>query len=121
LFSFSLASLVSSCFFIFSICLSYSGLFYGFIPAGAVDRKIIQVGMFALASCQLLARSIGCALIAAAVGKLNLGFMLGAELAVYLLYKVIRRDFYYWAPNNGITRVIVSFVIRSVVKIIADL
>jgi hypothetical protein len=103
--------------FLILLCL---GNFYGFIPAGAASRNIIQIAMLALASTQLLARSLGCALMAAAVGKSAVALMLAGEMALFLLYKVATRDFFYWLKMKGFFRFVVSLFVRIFVKVIVD-
>jgi hypothetical protein len=76
--------------------------------------------MLNLASAQLLARSLGCALIAATVGKEYVGFMIVGELALFLLYKAGTKDFLYWINVQGYSRYVLSILIRAGVKIVAD-
>ena len=46
---------------------------------------------------------------------------LGADLCFFLLYKIIRGDFYYWVPDHGcLEEIYVSLFARVVVKVITD-
>jgi hypothetical protein len=76
--------------------------------------------MLMLASTQLLARSLGCALIAAAVGRKYVGYMIVGELALFLLYKAGTKDFLYWMNVQGYARFFLSVIERIGVKILAD-
>ena len=42
------------------------------------------------------------------------------DVGLYLLIKIVRDDFYYWIPADGIIGVIVSLFIRIIIKFIAD-
>ena len=43
-----------------------------------------------------------------------------AELCLYLFYKIIRGDFYYWMPGTGCFEICVSIFGRVVVKVVTD-
>jgi hypothetical protein len=96
------------------------GNFYGFIPSGAIDRIVMRGAMLTLSVSQLLARSLGCALTAEAVGKNYVGMMIVSELSLFILYKIVRNDFLYWINNKGIPRFFTSLLARIAAKIIAD-
>ena len=98
----------------------FTGHFYGFIPDSGKDRLIMRGAMLLLASSQLLSRSMGYALIGASIGKRYVIFEIALEIFVYLLYKVMRRDFYYWMDVHGVTRFLISCIMRALVKITAD-
>ncbi|GMH92018.1 hypothetical protein TrST_g565 [Triparma strigata] len=42
------------------------------------------------------------------------------SMAFYLLYKLARRDFTYWLPVYGVTGVLLSGIIRIIIKLIVD-
>ena len=45
---------------------------------------------------------------------------LGFDLGLYLTVKIVRNDFYYWLPLEGILETVVSLVARIMVKVIVD-
>merc|ERR1711871_1842482 len=51
--------------------------------------------------------------------KLTLAYI-GLDLGLYLAVKMLRGDFWYWVPLGGTTEVVLSIIIRVVVKIITD-
>ena len=76
--------------------------------------------MLFLASSQLLSRAMGYALIGASIGKRYVMFEIALELFIYLLYKIVRSDFYYWLNDQGVTRFLIACSMRVIIKIIAD-
>ena len=42
------------------------------------------------------------------------------DVGLYLLLKILRDDFYYWIPVDGFVGLLVSFLIRIIIKFIAD-
>jgi len=56
-----------------------------------------------------------------AVVDLNLAlrFFVG-EVGAFLLYKLLRRDFYFWVRLEGILSVVLAFFVRTFVKIVTD-
>jgi hypothetical protein len=118
-----ISSYLSLYFSIFLLCthlIYFLGNFFGFVPSDQAGQFLMRIAMMSLASSQLLARSLGCALIAAAVGKSYVGLLIVGELTLFFIYLLARRDFYYWIPVDGFTRIILSLVIRIVVKTVAD-
>ncbi|GMH74612.1 hypothetical protein TrLO_g4240 [Triparma laevis f. longispina] len=45
---------------------------------------------------------------------------LGVEIAVYLGLKVLRKDYTHWLPIKGLFSLVVSGIVRVVVKMIED-
>ena len=66
-----------------------------------------------------LSRSIGCALLAASGGAMLLSFV-GGEMALYLVFKMVRSDFMAWFPVDGPLGVVMSLIYRVIVKVVAD-
>jgi len=92
-------------------------LFYGFIKNEQRGRTFLLMTM--ISTLHSLSRSLGYAILAVVNLNLALKFFVG-EVGVYLLYKIARRDFYYWIRLEGILSVIVSLVERTLVKVITD-
>ena len=66
-----------------------------------------------------LSMSVGCALLAV-TDKSFLIYIVGGNVVFYLVFKVARNDLMYWPRIEGVTGVIISFLQRSVTKVIAD-
>ncbi len=67
-----------------------------------------------------MGRSITIALLVQIGGKGLAIMMLSCEMGVYLLFKVVRRDFRYWMPLPRGTSLLVSLLMRVTVKVLAD-
>jgi len=48
------------------------------------------------------------------------GYTIGGEILMYMLYKIVRRDFYWWPRLDGKVAVFSGIVARVIVKIIVD-
>ena len=48
------------------------------------------------------------------------GLYFCTDLGLYLLIKILRDDFYYWLPLDGLMAVIVSLLCRIVIKVVTD-
>jgi len=66
-----------------------------------------------------LSRSVGYALLAVTDGMLVVKFV-GCEIGVFLVFKVVRKDFWYWLRVEGIAGFITAVCVRVLGKIIAD-
>ena len=42
------------------------------------------------------------------------------DMGLYLLFKIVRGDFFYWLPLNGLLEIVVSAVVRVIAKVIVD-
>ena len=93
--------------------------FYGYIKNGSEQRGRTFLLMTMISTLHSLSRSVGYAILAVVDLNLALRFFVG-EVGAYLLYKIGRRDFYYWARLEGVLSVIISLVERTSVKVIAD-
>ena len=51
--------------------------------------------------------------------RFALYYLLG-EMLIYLVYKIVRGDFQYWAPIGGLAGVVISLLMRVMTKNIAD-
>ena len=94
-------------------------LFYGYIKNGSEQRGRTFLLMTLVSSLHSLSRSLGYAILAVVDLNLALKFFVG-EVGAYLLYKLLRRDFYYWLRLEGVLSVIISLLERTVVKVIVD-
>ena len=66
-----------------------------------------------------LSRCLGYAILAVVDLNLALRFFVG-EVGAFLLYKLLRRDFYFWVRLEGILSVVLAFLVRTFVKIVTD-
>ena len=93
--------------------------FYGYLPDDGTTRTIMYVCLVAKSTFLILLRSFAAALLLLADG--NIFFVLmAAEHALYLASKLLRGDFLYWLPVDGASGLVVSFLLRVVVKALAD-
>jgi hypothetical protein len=67
----------------------------------------------------LIVRGLGAALLML-VNVSYLFGLLGAEMGIYLAYKALLGDFYYWLPVDGVAGFALSLLLRVVVKVLAD-
>ena len=95
--------------------------FYGYMPDDHATRGRCFVLMTIMSALHNLSRSIGCALLAASSsGKMNLFYFVGGEMIIFLVWKIFRRDFFYWVRIEGPLALLLAFFTRIVVKIIVD-
>jgi len=94
-------------------------LFYGYIKDGRHQRGRTFLLMTIISTLHNLSRSVGYAILAVVNLNLALRFFVG-EVGVYLLYKLLKRDFYYWVRLEVESSVIISLVERTLVKVITD-
>jgi len=87
--------------------------FYGYIKDGRHQRGRT---FFLMTN---LSRSLGYAILAVVDLNLALRFFVG-EVGVFLLYKLLRRDFYFWLRLEGILSVVLACFVRKFVKIVTD-
>ena len=45
---------------------------------------------------------------------------LGSDILLYLLHKIVRKDFYYWLPLEGFLEILSSLLFRIMVKVLTD-
>jgi hypothetical protein len=93
--------------------------FYGYIPDESRARTVLLAVLTFNGATVLLARCLGAALLLL-VGNSMLFGILGAEMGIYLTSKVVRDDFYYWLPVDGVSGFLLSLYARFMVKIITD-
>ena len=92
-------------------------LFYGYIKDGRRGRTFLL--MTTISTLHSLSRSLGYAILAVVDLNLALRFFVG-EMGAYILYKLLRRDFYFWPRLEGILSVIISLLQRTLAKVITD-
>ena len=91
--------------------------FYGYMKDGWRGLSFLLMTM--ISTLHNLSRSLGYAILAVVDLNLALRFFVG-EVGANHLYKLLRRDFYYWVRLEGVLSVIISLVERTLVKVITD-
>mmetsp|Transcript_732 Transcript_732/g.1207 ORF Transcript_732/g.1207 Transcript_732/m.1207 type:complete len:961 (-) Transcript_732:44-2926(-) len=94
--------------------------FYGYIPSSLKERIVVFMSLLYLSAFNLFARSLACVLLHIKGGFTCVALMLGLELLLYLIVKLLQRDFVYWMPVYGVWMLISSLTIRSIVKVVTD-
>ena len=96
--------------------------FYGFIPDDHATRGRCFFLMTIMSALHNLSRSVGYALLAASSnsGKTTLVYFVGGEIVVYLAYKIVRKDYFYWVRVEGPLAFLLAFFNRIIIKIIVD-
>ena len=75
--------------------------FYGYIPARAIKRALTFVSMMLFTAAMLLIRCMTIVVLGL-VGKKWVALYMGADMGLFLLVKILRGDFWYWAPIDGL-------------------
>jgi len=92
---------------------------YGYIPEGGKEKIRVFFLLFVMASIQLFTKAFACSLCAMSGTRLLIGFLVGEQL-LYMLYRLLRRDFLYWLPIYGPAGVFFALLVRTVEKMILD-
>jgi len=93
--------------------------FYGYIPDEGIARPLLLVCMTLNSALLLLARAFSAAMLML-VSKRYLAIYLAGDMALYLLQKVVRGDFHYWTPVDGVFGLFLSLTLRVAVKTVTD-
>ena len=94
--------------------------FYGYVKDTNLERSSTFLVMMLLAAFHNLSRTIGTALLLAVSGSTTFVIM-GAEMAVYIGFKVLRNDFVLWIPGlEGALKYIFALLVHVVVKVLVD-
>ena len=115
-----LVFVVSSCFYDNNILLKLLLNNAGFIPDDHALRGRCFKLMTLISALHNFSRSVGCALLVASSGKSMLVYFVGGEILLFLAWKFLRGDILYWVRVEGVFGVVVSFVVRVIVKVVAD-
>jgi hypothetical protein len=97
----------------------YAPGFYGYIPAKASKRTVVFVSLMLLTAGMLLIRCTTIVLLGLMGGGWAFIYI-GADLGLYFLAKILRRDFWYGMPVGGKIEILNSIIFRMMVKIIVD-
>ena len=89
--------------------------FYGYIPA--TGRGLIFFLMTVNSTAQFLAKILSMALLGAVSKTWAFGYIVG-DIVLFLLYTLVRNDFFYFPPiQSYIGSVGLSFIIRIAMKV----
>ena len=93
--------------------------FYGYLPDEGTRRLLVFMCMTVNSATLLISKSISLALLA--LIKISYLYMfLGTEMALYLAYTIVRRDFIYWAPVGPVISFPLSLLMRLFCKVVTD-
>jgi len=95
-------------------------LFYGFMPLSGIMLLLVKGSMYVMNFCQLMGKSIAVALLVQIGGKTLAIIVLICEMGVFLLLKVVRRDFRYWMSLPRGTSLFISVPMRVIMKVVTD-
>jgi hypothetical protein len=93
--------------------------FYGYVPSSTTSRLIVFVALVFFSAGVLIIRCTVIVLLGQQGTSLAFGYI-GADIALYLLIKLLRHDFWYWMPVGGNAEILSSFIARVLIKIITD-
>ncbi|GMH62687.1 hypothetical protein TL16_g10562 [Triparma laevis f. inornata] len=94
--------------------------FYGYFPQTLLGQVIVFTQLLLMSLFTLAIRSLSVVLFSLRGGFQLVGAVLGGELCLYLIIKLLRKDFLYWVPIKGWPGIILAFVGRIVIKIAQD-
>lgn len=93
--------------------------FFGYIPSKARRRAVVFFCLMALSALLLLARAATVVLLGSISSSLAMTYILG-DFGLYFLYKYLRGDFFYWLNISGPLELVISILVRTVVKVCVD-
>lgn len=94
-------------------------MFYGYAPDKAASRAVCFLSMFSLSTAHVLLQTFSCVLLT----FMNVNWLLyylAANIELFIIVKIIRRDFFYFLYLTGWVRVLSSSMERFCVKILLD-
>ncbi|GMH78487.1 hypothetical protein TrST_g4778 [Triparma strigata] len=92
---------------------------YGYIPDKATSRAICFLSMMSLSFAHVMLRTFSCALLVV-TNKRWLLYYLAADMGLFFLYKIVRKDFFYYVNLTGIARLVGTIVERITIKVMVD-
>ena len=89
--------------------------FFGFIPP--TGRGLVFILMMVNSTSQFLAKIMAIALLGAVSKTWVVAYLVG-DMCLYLLYKILRNDLFYFVPiQSNVGSVALSFLMRIMVKV----
>ncbi|GMH81378.1 hypothetical protein TL16_g08911 [Triparma laevis f. inornata] len=93
--------------------------FYGYVPDKAISRAVCFFSLMAFTYAHVLLLTFSCALLAI-MNPLYLIYFLSIDMALFFIFKIATRDFFYFVNLRGFVRFIVSLLMRFCAKIMAN-
>ncbi|GMH67149.1 hypothetical protein TrST_g14100 [Triparma strigata] len=93
--------------------------YYGYIPDKATSRAICFLSMMSLSFAHVMLRTFSCALLAVTNTRWLI-YYLAADMGLFFLFKIMRKDFFYFINLRGIVRLSISILNRLIVKVMVD-
>ena len=93
--------------------------FYGYCPDEGGGRLRVFLLLFLNSTLHILGKTLSAALLAT-IDAYFLWAYLGVDMALFLTFRVVRCDFFYWFPFSGLLAFIVSLFMRIFQKIVVD-
>ena len=93
--------------------------FYGYIPNSVTQRAVVFVSMLLLSAVMLFVRALVLVMLGLVSQSLAI-FYVCSDMGLYLLFKIVRGDFFYWLPFTGFLEIAASFIMRIASKVVVD-
>ncbi|GMH51051.1 hypothetical protein TrST_g8578 [Triparma strigata] len=93
--------------------------FYGYVPDKALGRAVCFLSMMSLTFAHVLLQTLACALLAATNPKW-LVVNLSADMALFIIYKIVRKDFFYYVNLRGFVRLVTANLDRVGSKVLVN-
>eukprot|EP00519_Triparma_laevis_P012762 CAMPEP_0182500664 /NCGR_PEP_ID=MMETSP1321-20130603/9697_1 /TAXON_ID=91990 /ORGANISM="Bolidomonas sp., Strain RCC1657" /LENGTH=248 /DNA_ID=CAMNT_0024705163 /DNA_START=34 /DNA_END=777 /DNA_ORIENTATION=+ len=93
--------------------------FYGYVPDDGRKRAFLFATMILLSATQILIKALLIIVLASIGSRFPVYYILG-DMAFYLLYKIVRKDFTYWLPLEGVVGMVTSVFQRVICKVVVD-
>jgi len=94
--------------------------FYGYVHSNVAGKVKVFLSLLFMSAFNLFVRAFTVTLLVMQDGMLGVTLLLGAELFLYLIIKVARRDFWFWILLYGAGGIFIAISARIVVKVITD-
>jgi len=80
---------------------------------------VVFMSMLLLSAVMLIVRALILVMLGLVSQKLAI-FYICFDMGLYLLFKIVRGDFFYWVPLTGFLEIVVSLHERIISKVIVD-
>ena len=80
---------------------------------------VVFMSMLLLSAVMLIVRALVLVMLGLVSQSLAI-FYICFDMGLYLLFKIVRGDFFYWLPLNGFLEIIVSLIMRIASKVIVE-
>lgn len=93
--------------------------FFGYAPDGSKQRTVLFGTMLLLSTVMLLVRALVLVLLGMVSRSIALLYI-GVDLGLFLLFKILRDDFFYWLQVPPAIEIFGAVLVRVIVKVISD-